>query len=429
MNERDSEVISGILNEFGYKKTDKINEANLILFNTCCIRERAEDKFLSKLGETKHLKEKDPEKKIIICGCMLQQEGASDKIIKSFPHVDYIFGTHNLHSFADYLKNNLKNRDKTVVELLPSLSIDTREELPVKREFPFKSLINIIYGCNNFCSYCIVPYVRGREKSRAPDNIINEVKSLTAEGVLEIMLLGQNVNSYGKDFTGSKYSFADLLKDIEKIEGIERIRYMTSHPRDFSPKLIETIAKSTKICKHFHLPLQSGSERILKSMNRGYSKKDYFELIQNIRKAVPNAVFTTDIIVGFPGESEEEFFETLSFLEELHMDSAYTFAYSPRSGTPAAKMANMLPTTIKKERLRILNEKVGKISYECNQKYLGQTVPVLVEGLSKKNTKTLTGKTDGGKTVIFEGSPEIIGKIVNVSIDTAQTWILKGTLF
>lgn len=426
MNEKDSEVLAGILRKMGYVAASKIEEADLILFNTCCVREKAENKVFSYIGELRDLKSQNPDLIIGVCGCMVQQKGMAKKIRKSLPHVDLLFGTHNTHELPDLIENILASRT-------PQISVwDTeraiREDLPAERENPYKALVNIMYGCNNFCTYCIVPYVRGRERSRNPEHIVKEIEELVNDGVVEIMLLGQNVNSYGKDFQDRTFDFADLLREIDKIQGLKRIRYMTSHPRDFTDKLIKTIAQSDKVSKHFHLPVQAGSNRILEKMNRGYTREQYLNLITKIREHNQDATITTDIIVGFPGETEEDFKETLDLMAEVRYDSAFTFIYSTRTGTPAAKFKEQVPMAEKKARLQRLMDLQNDISKEINESYLNKVVEVLVEGTSKTNSDMLTGKTDGNKTVIFPGSDLLIGKIVSVKITEPQTWILKGEL-
>ncbi|KJS80183.1 MAG: hypothetical protein JM58_19065 [Peptococcaceae bacterium BICA1-8] len=425
MNERDTEVLAGMLKKMGYKKSDDLQKTDIILFNTCCVREKAENKVLSYLGELRELKSKKPDLIIGVCGCMVQQKGMSEIIRRSAPHVELLFGTHNIHELPDLVENVLASRN-------PQVSVwdsegEIKENLPSEREFSFKSLVNITYGCNNFCTYCIVPYVRGRERSRLPEHIIVEINNMVAAGVIEVMLLGQNVNSYGKDFD-DQTDFADLLKMVNDIEGLKRIRYMTSHPRDFSDKLISTIAESTKVCGHFHLPVQAGSNRILEKMNRGYTRESYLELIKKIRNQHANAVITTDIIVGFPGETEEDFLATLDLVEKVRFDGAYTFIYSTRTGTPAAKYKKQVSLEIKKARIQRLNEKINEISHEINERYLNITVDVLVEGISKTNAQMLSGKTNGNKTVIFPGDISYIGRIVPVIITEPQTWILKGKM-
>ena len=426
MNEKDSEVLAGMLKKMGFTAASKQTEANLILFNTCCVREKAENKVFSHIGELKELKSQNPDLIIGVCGCMVQQEGIAEKIRKSLPHVDLLFGTHNTHELPDLIENIWASR-------MPQVSIwenegAVRENLPAEREFPFKALVNIMYGCNNFCTYCIVPFVRGRERSRYPEHIVKEIEELVNDGVIEVMLLGQNVNSYGKDFQDISFDFADLLEKIDNIPGLKRIRYMTSHPRDFSDKLIKVISKSEKVTSHFHLPVQAGSNNILKKMNRGYTREDYLGLIDKIRASNPQAAITTDIIVGFPGETEDDFNLTLKLVEEVKFDGAFTFIYSTRTGTPAAEYENQIPSDVKKARLQQLMNLQNSISNEINKKYFNAIVDVLVEGPSKTNTNMFTGKTDGNKTVIFPGDPSLIGRIIPIIITDTQTWILKGEI-
>lgn len=424
-NERDSEMIAGILEKKGYKATENINDADVILFNTCCVREKAENKVFSRIGKLKELKEKNPDLIIGICGCMVQQEKMIERVRHRTPYVDLIFGTHNIHELTKLL-DNIREQKKAQYHVLND-SENIVEGLPSKRQFSYKALVNITYGCNNFCTYCIVPYVRGREKSRKPEYILEEVRELANDGVVEVMLLGQNVNSYGKDLS-EKVSFAQLLKEVNKIPGLARIRYMTSHPKDFSDELIQSILESEKVCRHFHLPVQAGSSRILKLMNRIYTREQYLELVDKIRNAFPEASLTTDIIVGFPGETEEDFSQTLDLVQRVRYDSAFTFKYSPRTGTPAATMDNQVPEPVKKERLQRLMDVQNKISLDINKSLQGKVLPVLVEGSSKGEANMLTGRTETNKVVLFPGSPELTGKIVNVEITTPQTWILKGEI-
>lgn len=424
-NERDSESLAGMLEKLGYTKALKEEEADIILFNTCCVREKAENKVFSYIGELKELKSKKPDLIIGVCGCMVQQENMPQKIRRRTPHVDLILGTHNIHELPNLIENIklLKTPQIQVVKDRSSIV----EGLPSHRQFPFKALVNITYGCNNFCTYCIVPYVRGRERSRLAAHIIEEVKGLAAEEVVEIMLLGQNVNSYGKDLE-QPITFAALLKEVNKIDGIRRIRYMTSHPRDFSVDLIDSISDLEKVSRHFHLPVQSGSNRTLQRMNRGYDREDYLKLIEKIRDRFPLASITTDIIVGFPGETQENFEETLDLIDRIRFDSAYTFIYSARTGTPAAKMTDQIALPVKKERLQILMDHQNKISLEINKTMQDRVVEVLVEGKSKTGKNIITGRTDTNKVVLFEGSEDLSGKFVNVKIDNPQTWVLKGKI-
>lgn len=425
MNERDSEILFGYLTEMGYEKTDKEAEADLVLFNTCCIREKAESKVLSQLGELKKLKQQNPDMIIGVCGCMMQQKGMADLIRSSAPHVDLIFGTHNLHHFPAYLYQLYQGAGRQIEILEKEEAV--QEGLPAYRDYPFKALVNIVYGCNNFCTYCIVPYVRGRERSRQQADIVQEVQRLVADGVVEITLLGQNVNSYGLDLHNGT-TFAGLLRELNQIEGLRRIRYMTSHPKDLTEDLVKTIAESSKVCDHFHLPVQSGSSRVLQLMNRRYTKDDYLRLIELIRKYMPEAAITTDIIVGFPGETEEDFLETVDLVRQVKFDSAFTFVYSKRTGTPAARMEDPVSLEEKKERLQRLNDALSHISRGINDKLQDTVVEVLVEGPSKTNDAMLSGRTTTNKTVIFAGDPSLVGKLVNVKITEAQTWVLKGTL-
>lgn len=425
MNEHDSEIMFGFLNEMGYEKTDNEDEADLVLLNTCCIREKAESKVLSYLGELKKQKVLRSDLIIGVCGCMTQQVGMVEKIKASAPHVQLIFGTYNLHKLPEFLYHIYTDSEKQIEVLDKELSII--ENLPAKREFAFKALVNIIYGCNNFCTYCIVPYVRGRERSRQMNDIVAEAEKLVADGVVEITLLGQNVNSYGKDLKDGS-SFALLLKRLNGIEGLKRIRYMTSHPKDLTEELIAVIAQCDKVCKHFHLPVQAGSSKILKAMNRGYTKEEYLDLIAKIRAYVPEAAITTDIIVGFPNETEEDFLETIDLVHRACFDNAFSFVYSKRAGTPAARMADSISLEEKKERLQRLNDVLSQYSKEINAAYQNKVIEVLVEGVSKNNSQMLSGKTESNKTVIFAGDSSLIGQFVFVEITECQTWILKGRL-
>ncbi|MFT8314428.1 MAG: tRNA (N6-isopentenyl adenosine(37)-C2)-methylthiotransferase MiaB [Clostridium sp.] len=423
MNEEDSEKLSGMLKISGYEKTDNKKSANLIIFNTCCVRENAEQKVFGNLGALKSVKEKNPDLIIGICGCMMQQDDMANTIIKKFPFVDIIFGTHNSHMLPEYL-NRVKQEGKSIVEIWDKEK-GIVEGLPVDRLSKIKAFVTIMYGCNNFCTYCIVPYVRGRERSRTPDDIEKEVRELVEEGYKEITLLGQNVNSYGKDLSPA-LDFADLLLRIDKINGLERIRFMTSHPKDLSFKVIEAVRDGEKICEHIHLPVQSGSSRLLKKMNRHYDKKYYIDLIRNIKREIPNIALSTDIIVGFPGETEEDFKDTLDLIREVEYDSAFTFLYSPRKGTPAAEMDEMVSEEVKHERFNRLVNLVNEISAKKNREYNNEIVEVLVEGTSKNDETKLMGRTRTGKLVNFEGSKENIGNLVKVKITKAQSFSLYG---
>ncbi|HHU92579.1 MAG TPA: tRNA (N6-isopentenyl adenosine(37)-C2)-methylthiotransferase MiaB [Halanaerobiaceae bacterium] len=423
MNEHDSEKLAGMLEAIDYHKAEEVEEADIILINTCTIRENAELRVFGKVGELKRLKENNPDLIIGVGGCMMQSEKAVRHLYEKHPQVDLIFGTHNIHHVPDLIKRIEKERSR-IVEVW-----DEEEglipDLPSVRESDFKAWVSIIQGCNNFCTYCVVPYVRGRERSRPFKDIINEVEKLVAEGVKEITLLGQNVNSYGKDFK-ENIDFADLLQELDKIPALYRLRYMTSHPRDFSFKLIQVIKDTKAVCEHFHLPIQSGSNRILKKMNRGYSREKYLELVNKIRQEVPEAAITTDIIVGFPGETEEDFQETIDLVKEVRFDSAFTFIYSPRTGTPASKMEEQIPEDIKKERLSRLMALQNQISLEKNQAELGKVVEVLIEGESKNNPETLMGRDRRNKLVIIPKKDGLIGEIVNVRINKVQSFTLYG---
>lgn len=425
MNEHDSEVMAGLLEERFYVPTKDIKEADFILLNTCCIREKAESKVLSMLGSLKKIKEKKPSLIVGVCGCMIQQKNIVPKILHACPFVNLMFGTNNMNRLPEYLEKIEKNGQPIYEIVDEDSSADL--QLPASREYPFKAFVNIMYGCNNFCTYCIVPYVRGRERSRKKEDIIAEVRRLVEDGVVEVMLLGQNVDSYGNDFA-EPISFASLLKEIDDIPGIERIRFMTSHPKDFSLELIDVIKNSKHICHSLHLPVQSGSNEVLRRMNRKYTREHYLEIVQAMREAIPDVALTTDIIVGFPGETEEQFQETVDLVETVGFDNAFSFIYSKRPGTAAEKFEDQIPLDIKKERLQRLNDVLSKWSLYHNKKYEGQNVKVLVEGLSENNDNMVSGRTDTGKTVIFQGDPSLIGKFVDVNITTAQTWVLKGKL-
>ncbi|MDF2502888.1 tRNA (N6-isopentenyl adenosine(37)-C2)-methylthiotransferase MiaB [Clostridium sp.] len=423
MNEEDSEKLSGMLKLSGYEKTEDKKSADLIIFNTCCVRENAEQKVFGNLWTLKVVKEKNPNLIIAICGCMMQQDDMANTIIKKFPFVDIIFGTHNSHMLPEYL-NRVKQEEKSIIEIWDK-ERGIVEGLPVDRLSKIKAFVTIMYGCNNFCTYCVVPYVRGRERSRTPDDIENEVKQLVKEGYKEITLLGQNVNSYGKELSPA-LDFADLLRRINEVDGIERIRFMTSHPKDLSFKVVEAIRDSKKVCEHIHLPVQSGSSRLLKKMNRHYDREYYIDLIKNIKREIPNIALSTDIIVGFPGETEEDFQDTLDLIREVEYDSAFTFLYSPRKGTPAAEMDEMVSEEVKHDRFNRLISLVNEISAKRNKEYQDKIVEVLVEGTSRNNESKLMGRTRTGKLVNFEGAKDSIGKLVNVKITKAHSFSLYG---
>lgn len=424
MNFKDSEKLMGILTEIGYEETED-EHADFVLYNTCTVRENANLKIYGRLGYLSKIKEKNPDMLIGLCGCMMQEPHVVEKLNKSYRFVDIIFGTHNIFLLAQLLYDRLISGHK--VEDIWDGTTEIVEDLPVIRKYDFKSGVNIMYGCNNFCSYCIVPYVRGRERSRNPEDIIEEIRELVSNGVVEIMLLGQNVNSYGKTLK-HPISFAELLRRIEKIDGLLRIRFMTSHPKDLSDELIEVMAQSKKICKQMHLPLQSGSSRLLKIMNRHYDKEQYLRLVDKLRSAIPDIGLTTDIIVGFPGETEEDFEETLDVVKRARYDSAFTFIYSKRSGTPAAKMPDQVPEEVVKDRFDRLLNIVNEISRE-KTKLLENTVqPVLVEERNKKLSGYVSGRLSNNSVVHFKGSTNLIGQIVNVELKEAKGFYYMGEL-
>ena len=425
MNVHDSEKLAGMLSAMGYTETPEQEDADLILFNTCCVRENAENRVYGNVGALYPNKQRNPNLIIGICGCMMQQSDAASYIARKFPFVDLVFGTHNLHRFPKLLFDAINSKE-TIIEILDEEGRIV-EDVPIKRNIGVSAWTTIMYGCNNFCSYCIVPYVRGRERSRQPSDIIDEVRRLGQEGYKEVTLLGQNVNSYGKDLD-NPYYFPNLLMDLDKIHGIERIRFMTSHPKDLSEELIRAMAESSKVCEHLHLPIQSGSNRILKAMNRRYNREKYLELIDRVREQIPDIAITTDIIVGFPGETEEDFADTLDMVERVRYDSAFTFIYSPRSGTPASKMSEQIDDNIKKERLQILMSVQDRISKDINEAMYGKTYEVLVEGLSKNKEDMYTGRTRGNKLVNFTASEDVTGKIVKVKITQPKTWTLEGIM-
>src|SRR6056297_3521660 len=382
MNEHDSEKIAGMLEEMGYSATDELEQADVIFLNTCTVRENAELKVFGKVGSLKRLKRENPDLIIGIGGCMMQVEEPVQKIKEKFPHVDLVIGTHNLHRLPE-LVHEIENNDERIISVWDQEK-SVIPDLPSIRKSDFQAWVTIMQGCDNYCSYCIVPYVRGHERSRPKDKIIKEVNKLVDNGVVEITLLGQNVNSYAKDLDES-YDFADLLSELDQIEGLKRIRYMTSHPRDFNEKTIKTIAKTNKVCEHFHIPIQSGSDDVLYQMNRGYTKEEYLSLVDLIHKHIPNNSITTDIIVGFPGETDQDFEETIDLVKKVKFDMAFTFKYSKRSGTPAAKKDNQVPEEIKDKRLQKLMDIQNKISLDQNAKYEGKILEVLIEGESKNN--------------------------------------------
>ncbi len=426
MNEHDSEKIAGMLESMGYQETDDHAGADIIVFNTCLIRKNAELKVFGKVGSLKQLKEDNPEMIIAVGGCMMQQKGPVDELYQKYPQVDIIFGTHNIHKLPSLI-NQVKHGEERVIDVWEE-DKGLIPDLPSKRRNKFQAWVTIIQGCDNYCSYCIVPHVRGSERSRPLEDIVDEVKKLVADGVIDITLLGQNVNSYGLDLDDD-YDFPDLLNELAKINGLEKIKYMTSHPKDLSDKLIKTVARNDNISKHFHLPVQSGSSRILKAMNRKYDREHYLGLIDKIRKNIPDAVITTDFIVGFPGETESDFEKTLSLVGKVRFDMAYTFAYSPREGTPAAKKADQISSEEKHRRLQALMDKQNQISYEVNQELIGKEIDVLVEGESKKDPDYFSARSDGNKLVIIPAkTKKLIGNIITAKINEAGSWTLYGDI-
>ena len=431
LNENDSEKISGMIEEMGYTRTDKIEEADLIAFNTCCVRENAEDRLFGKLGEVKKYKE---EKGTIIAigGCMMQEKHMVEKLKKSYPFFDIVFGPHTLYKFPEDVYNTLTTRKR--IEDILDIDGEIIEGLPIRRDDKIKASVAIMNGCNNFCTYCIVPYVRGRERSRKAEDIIKEIEGLAKQGYKEITLLGQNVNSYmrverekGED-VGPIDSFAKLLRKVNEIPGIERIRFISPHPKDFTDDVIEAIRDCDKVCKIIHLPLQSGSSKVLKDMNRKYTKEQYLQLVDKMKNKIPNVAFSTDIIVGFPGETEEDFEDTLDVVEKVCFEQVFMFIYSRRVGTPADKMENQVPEAIKHERFNRLKELVESQIELNNKKFVGTKQKVLVEGKSKTNENMLTGRTDTNKVVNFEGPDELIGKMVDLKIASEHMWYLKGEI-
>lgn len=425
MNEHDSEIMAGMMLEKGFTQVKEKKDANVVIINTCSIRDNADKRFFGTLGQLKRRKKDDKDFIICVCGCMMQQQHVIDSIKERYPWVDVIFGTHNIHQLPELVENAMNGKKRQVA--VWEEHRDIVEGLPAQRLFKSKALVNIMFGCNNFCTYCIVPYTRGRERSRCPEEIIKEVQNLVKDGVKEIMLLGQNVNSYkGEGEDGSRTDFADLIYKLNEIEGLERIRFMTSHPKDLSDKLIQAFVDCDKLCKNVHLPVQSGSTKVLKEMNRRYTREHYLNLVNKLKEAVPGITMSTDIIVGFPGETEEDFEDTLSMIREVEYDSAFTFMYSVRKGTPAEKFEDQIPEEVKHARFDRLVELVNQISAKKNAAYKGRIEKVLVEGPSKTNSKTFTGRTDGFKLVNFEGTKDMIGKIVEVEITEGKTFSLEG---
>ena len=421
MNEHDSEVMTGMLLEKGFEAVKERKDADILIINTCSVRDNADKRFFGTLGALKKRKKDNPNLIMCVCGCMMQQQHVIDTLKQKYPWVDVVFGTHNIHQFPELLENVINEKKKQISVWDEGGEIV--EGLPAKRLHENKALVNIMFGCNNFCTYCIVPYTRGRERSRHPEDILKEVRNLVADGVKEIMLLGQNVNSYkGADGV----DFADLIYMLNEVEGLERIRFMTPHPKDLSDKLIQAYVDCDKLCKNIHLPVQSGSSRVLKEMNRRYTREQYLELVRKLREAVPHITMSTDIIVGFPGETEEDFEETLDLVRTVRYDSAFTFLYSIRKGTPAEKYENQVPEEVKHERFNRLVDLVNTISAEKNALYKGTVQQVLVEGSSARNSKTLAGRTDGFNLVNFPGSKDMIGKTIDIEITEGKTFSLEG---
>ncbi|MCI8736990.1 MAG: tRNA (N6-isopentenyl adenosine(37)-C2)-methylthiotransferase MiaB [Lachnospiraceae bacterium] len=425
MNARDSEKLSGILRSAGFAEADS-EEADFVIYNTCTVRDNANQRVFGRLGVLNGCKKKNPQMKVALCGCMMQEDLVIRKLQKSYSFVDLVFGTHNLYKFAELLY-----RCYTEKGMLVDIWKDTDkivEDLPVERKYPFKSGVNIMFGCNNFCSYCIVPYVRGRERSRAPEEILREIRTLAADGVKEVMLLGQNVNSYGKEPKDTGFmTFPELLREVEKIEGIERIRFMTSHPKDLSDELIQVMKESKKICRHLHLPLQSGSTRILEKMNRRYTKDSYLALAEKIRREIPDISLTTDIIVGFPGETEEDAEDTIDVIRKVQFDNAFTFVYSRRTGTPAAAMEQVPEDKVRENFDRIL-ACVQETARERVKRFEGQTLPVLVEEINEQDASFVTGRLSNNTVVHFAGDSSLIGRIVDVKLKRCEGFYYIGEL-
>ena len=425
MNAHDSEKLDGMLLEMGYVKGESEKVSDLIVYNTCCVRENAENKVYGNLGYLKHMKQQNKDLKIVLCGCMMQQEVVLEKMRKNYKHVDVIFGTFNLHRFAELLFTNLKSGE-TIIDVWQEHK-EIVEDLPASRYSKFKTSVNIMYGCNNFCSYCIVPYVRGRERSRELKDIIAEVEKLAKDGVKEITLLGQNVNSYGAGLQG-EITFAHLLRQINEIDGIERIRFMTSHPKDLSDELISAMRDCEKVCNHIHLPVQSGSTEVLNKMNRKYTKEHYLHLVDKLKKEVPDIFITTDIIVGFPSETEEDLDETIDLIKKVRFSGAFTFQYSKRTGTPAANMEEQIPHDQITKRFQKLLDELNPIIYEVNSSQLGKTVKVLAEDINSQDKSLLTGRAENNTIVHFKAEKELIGQIVDVEIEEVKTFYAIGKL-
>ncbi len=423
-NESDSEKLAGMAEKMGYEIVNDPNDAYLIVVNTCAIREHAEKRALSLVGQYKHIKAKRPELIIAVCGCMVVQSHRADAIKHSYPYVDIVFGTSSIHRFPEYLCEKMKRGRRVLRADFPEYTV--AEDMPVRRESNYRAWVSVMYGCNNFCTYCIVPYVRGRERSRCKEKIIEEVRGLVAEGYRDITLLGQNVNSYGKDI-GAEYDFADLLSELDEIEGEYLLHFMTSHPKDATHKLIDVMANGKHIAHHFHLPMQSGSDKILAAMNRRYTFEKYISIVDYIREKMPDATITSDIIVGFPNEEEEDLEATLDALRRARFDMIFSFIYSPRKGTPAFEM-EQIPDKVKSERFERLLAVQNEISFESNKQFEGKTVRVLCDGKSKNKENAINGRTDGGKIVFFDGDESMTGSFINVKIERAETFALYGKI-
>ena len=426
MNEHDSENLAGMLDAMGYEATLMTNDCDLIIYNTCAVRENAELKVYGNLGHLKLAKRKNPDLKIAVCGCMMQQPHVVKEIKSRYKHVDLVFGTHNLYKFPELLTNTMDS-DKLLVDVW-DVDGEVVEGLRSSRKFELKAFVNIMYGCNNFCTYCIVPYTRGRERSRTVEDIVNEIKELVANGTKEVTLLGQNVDSYGKTLD-NPVTFAELLRIVNEIEGLERIRFMTSHPKDISDEVIYAMRDCDKVCEFLHLPVQCGSSRLLKKMNRHYTKEDYLRIIEKAKAEIPDIAFSTDLMIGFPGETEEDLLDTIDVVEKVKYDNAFTFIYSKREGTPAAKMEDQIPEDVKHERFNRVLSKVNEILVDLNASYVGKTVEVLIEGKSKTDESKFTGRTRQNKLVNFTvKNPEanLLGTLMNVKITESNTFSLVG---
>ena len=424
MNAKDSEKLVGILEEAGYEIIES-EEADFVIYNTCTVRDNANQRVYGRLGQLQHYKKKNPDMKIALCGCMMQEPTVIEKLKKSYRQVDLVFGTHNIFCFAELLYRTLTNKTGEMIVDIWESTDKIVESLPTDRKYKFKSGVNIMFGCNNFCSYCIVPYVRGRERSREVEEILNEIRTLAADGVKEVMLLGQNVNSYGKNLE-APVSFAKLLQEVEKIDGIERIRFMTSHPKDLSDELIEVMKNSKKICRHLHLPLQSGSTRILEKMNRRYTKESYLALVEKLRREIPDLALTTDIIVGFPGETPEDVDETIDVVRKAQYNNAFTFIYSKRTGTPAAAMENQVPEEEAQKQFNRVLEAVQQTAAAQAGTLTGQKHTVLVEEMNEHDSTLVTGRLSNNALVHFKGDASLIGEIVTVRLTEAKGFYYFG---